>query len=533
MANKIFKNFFDILSHFSATQLSVISFLLMSLIGGLLIWSTERNRIVTEEVPAAQKVIVYQKVNNNLVTNPQEQIYTFTKPQKQKGENFIDTLFTAVSALCVTGLNSTDFSRFTIYGQIITMILIQMGGLGIILFTSIFAMSVARGLSEHANFRKLMSGILDTNENSVRDMIKHVVIYTFLFEGLATLIMGLHLQFSNAGKLLNGINPWWWSLFHSVSAFNNAGFGLLNNNLSSFVTDPVINLTIAGLIILGGLGYPVLIGIHVFMRGKLIRKKDREQKKLIADMQSVSASSVQIRVALVGTVLLLALGTIFPLLEESHKALLSHYTLSQQILITFFQSVSTRTAGFNTIDIGLLGIATLFLYILLMYIGTNPAGTGGGIKIPTVAVLYGYLKDWFSKPGQPIKLLGKNVSKFAVSHAIRLFFLSIITISIITFTICFIEGKWLITPDPLFSFMKILFEVVSAFGTVGLSMGFPGGVASFSAILSPVSKLLIIITMLIGRLGPLTILASLPWKKEPSEKELSPDFPDAQRIQIG
>lgn len=533
MATNVLRRFFDILSHFSAAQITVISFLIMSLVGGSLLWYTEHNRVVEAKAPIHTTISLTQTTGVKTFDYPQTQIHTTTKNITYTGESFVDTLFTAVSALCVTGLLSTDFSHFTVLGQFITMLLIQMGGLGIILFTSIFAMYIARGVSEHASFRKLLSGILDTGEDDVRTMIKHVLIYTALFEGVGTCVMALHLQFQVNPSLYGHLNPWWWGLFHAVSAFNNAGFGLLNNNIVNFATDPVISLTIAFLIILGGIGYPVLIAIHVFLRKSLVGKNDKEQHKLLAALRAVAASSVQVRVALWGTVILLALGTIFPLLEASNRALLSHYTLSQQILITFFQSASTRTAGFNSIDIGSLGTATLFLYIVLMFVGTNPAGTGGGIKIPTVAVLWGYIRDWFEKPGLPVTLMGRKVSKFAVSHAIRLFFLAIATVLGITFLICIIEDQWLITPDPTFNFIKILFEVVSAFGTVGLTMGYPGGVTSFSAILAPLSKILLIAAMLIGRLGPLTILASLPWKKEPADHELSPDYLDAEKIQIG
>lgn len=532
MTTNIFRRFFDLLSHFSAAQITVISFLVMSLIGGSLLWYTEHTRIVHAKTPAHATVTLIASTKN-IEGFPRTEKHTTIQNISYTGERFVDTLFTAVSALCVTGLISTDFSQFTLLGQIITMILIQMGGLGIIVFTSILAMYVTRGLSEHASFRRLLSAILDTREDYVRTMIKHVLIYTAVAEGLGALIMALHLQFQVNPNLYGHLNPWWWGLFHAISAFNNAGFGLLNNNITNFATDPIISLTIAFLIILGGLGYPVLIAIHVFVRSKIIERKDEEQKDLIKHMRVVSASGVQTRIAIAGTLGFLALGTFFPLMEATNRAMLSHYSFPQQLLITFFQSASTRTAGFNSIDIGSMGTATLFLYIIFMFVGTNPAGTGGGIKIPTVAVLYGYLKDWFQRPGLPVILMKRKVSKFAVSHAIRLFFLATATVFLITFFICLIEDSWLITPDPIFNFLKILFEVVSAFGTVGLTMGYPGGVTSLAALFAPASKILLIVTMLIGRLGPLTILAALPWKKEPAEDELTPDYVDAQKIQIG
>lgn len=529
---KLFKNF----SLMNAAEATVISFFLMSLIGGAALWVSENNRTVNVKEPVLQstelKTINTSSNKQVIDTTPREETHVYTVDKKQQGETFIDMWFTSVSALCVTGLTSTDFSEFTIAGQVITMILIQMGGLGIIVFTSLFAFLIARGLSERQVFKGLLAGILDTEDRAVERMIKHIVKYTFIFEGTAFLVMGVHLQWFADPTLLNGINPWWWSLFHSVSAFNNAGFGLMNNNLVNYVFDPVINFTVAGLIILGGIGYPVIIAIHTGFRKKMA-KSDSKQATMEEDVKDVVASPVQIRVALIGTVLLLAIGTFIPMAIEWNNPIMADYTIMQKFTAAFFQSVSTRTAGFNTIDIGALHVATLFLFMLLMYIGANPAGTAGGIKIPTVAVLYGFIKDWFQKPGEPVKLFRSNISKFAVSHAVRLFFFSTFFIAGIIFLISLAEAKYMITPDPTFNFLKVAFEVVSAFGTVGLSMGFSGGVTSFSAILTPFSKFLLILTMLLGRVGPLTLLAALPWKRKYANHPPSPDHENTEKIQIG
>jgi trk system potassium uptake protein TrkH len=532
----MFKNFFGKITLLNAAEATVLSFILTSLLGGWLLFIVEHNRVVTIKVPILQAVTV-QPISghiNGISGEAQEQVHTFIKEEKQQGESFVDSWFTAVSALCVTGLTSTDFASYSLAGQIITMILIQMGGLGIIVFTSIFAFAVAKGLSERVTFKNLLAGILDVDSLHIVKMLKHIIFYTVLFEGGATLIMGIHLQWFVDPALINNLNPWWWAVFHSISAFNNAGFGLLNNNLMNFVYDPVINLTVAGLIILGGIGYPVLIALHTFLRYKIVRRKDQEQRELVAQTANITASNVQAKIAVYATVLLLVLGTLLPLfIEWNNPIFTTETTLSQRVLISFFQSTSTRTAGFNTIDIGALGAATLFLYMGLMFVGANPAGTGGGIKIPTMAVLYGYIKDWFKKPGEPVTLLKQRISKFAVSHAVRLFFFSILFIGFIVFFVCIAEYKYLITADPTYNFIKVLFEVFSAFGTVGLTMGFPGGVTSFSAILTPFSKVLVIITMLVGRMGPLTILAALPYKKKYCDHPLSEDFPDAQKMQIG
>jgi trk system potassium uptake protein TrkH len=519
----------------NAAALTVLTFFLMSVVGGGLLWITEKDRTVVAKTPYTTSVSVNPETDQNPATKEfsNRETHTFVREISYQGERFIDTWFTAVSALCVTGLTSTDFSSFTPAGQVVVMVLIQMGGLGIIVFTSILAFAVFRGLTERMSIRKLLGSVMDSDHSDVTDMLKYVFAYTIVFELAGTLIMGAYLQWFADPALINGMNPWWWALFHSVSAFNNAGFGLLNNNLVNFVTDPVINLTISVLIILGGLGYPVLIAIYLWVRSRVkVLRNQKVQAELKQDLSGV-ASLVQIRVALIGTVLLLAIGTLIPFLTEMSNPVNANYSLPQQFMISFFQSVSTRTAGFNTIDVGALHISTLFLYILLMFIGANPAGTAGGIKIPTVAVLYGYIKDWFDKPGQPVVLLGRSISKFAVSHAIRLFFFSTLFIAAVTFIITTIESGYLLTPDSMFNFQKVLFEIVSAFGTVGMSMSYAGGVTSFSGILSDPSKLLIMLTMLFGRIGPLVILQSLPRQSANGVQALSPDFEGSDRIQIG
>ncbi len=500
-----------------------------------MLYATERHRQVEIRVPVHQEVRI-AKLGSALdptimPANDRTETHTVTIAKTQTGESFIDSLFTAVSALCVTGLTSTDFSKFTLAGQIIVLLLIQMGGLGIIVFTSVFAFAVFRGISERLSFKKMLAGIVDTEHHYVRRMIKHVTTYTLLIEGVAALILGIRLAYFVDPSLYNHINPWWWGVFHSVSAFNNAGFGLLNSNLVPFMKDGVVNITIMSLILLGGLGYPVLIAFHAALMSRW-KKATGYNDKLYKEDAALVASPAQIRIALWGTVGLVVLGALLPLMIETGNGAFGS-TFGERLLSAAFQSVSTRTAGFNTIDIGALHISTLFLYMILMFIGANPAGTAGGIKIPTVATLYGYIKDWFAAPGLPVMLFKHRLSKFAVSHAVRLFFFSIIYVFGAIFLITIFERVWLITPDPTINFVKVMFETFSAFGTVGLSMGFAGGVTSLSAIFGVASKAILILTMLVGRLGPLTLLAALPWKREHMDAPPSQDFDDVVKLQIG
>ncbi len=507
----------------------------MSLLGGGLIYASEHSRSVEARVLVQQAVRISPLGDTAGVGDlvPAERIETHTAVgvKKQRGESFIDALFTAVSALCVTGLTSTDFSQFTLPGQIVTLLLIQMGGLGIILFTSVLGFAVFSGFSDNLSVKKMLAGIVDTEHHYVKRMIKHVAFYTLLIEGVAALVMGIRLAWFVDPAVINNINPWWWGVFHSISAFNNAGFGLLNTNLVPLVQDPVINITVMALIILGGMGYPVLIAFHAAMMSRF-RYVTGYKEQAFKEDAALVASPVQIRIALWGTAALIAIGTCVPLLIEAQNPILGQ-TWNQRIMTATFQSVSTRTAGFNTIDIGGLHVATLFLFMILMFIGANPAGTAGGIKIPTVAVLYGYIKDWFMAPGRPVMLFKYSLSKFAVSHAIRLFFFSVIFVFGVIFLITAFEGRHLLTPDPLMNFLKVAFETFSAFGTSGLSMGFTGGVTSLSALFSDPSKFLIMLTMLVGRLGPLTLLAALPWKRRHLNAKLTGDYKDAVKVQIG
>lgn len=519
------KQFFQ---KFSATQLTVLSFLIVSIIGAGLLLITEQNTDFKVQEPYLQSVEIVN--NSTRETYPEE--HTYINTNEEKGLSPIDAWFTSISALCVTGLTTIDFSQFSTEGQIVVMLMIQMGGLGIIVFTSIIALSIFRGLSERLPLRDLLANVVDSTTKDVIHMLKYVFAFTIISELLATFILALNFYINYGGSAIAGKNIIWWSLFHSISAFNNAGFALSSSNLSEFVTDPVINIVIGSLIIIGGLGYPVLIAINLFIRRRFFHDHNKVDKNLKHDLAGV-ASTVQIRVAIVGSVLLIVLGMIVLLIIDVNNPILEGLNPIQKIIAMWFQSVSTRTAGFNTIDIGSLHIASIFLILGLMFVGANPGGTAGGIKIPTVAVLIGYIIDWFKSPGKAVTISGRKISKFAVSHAIRLFFFSIILIGAVIFLISSIESQFLLTPDHNFNFEKIIFEVVSAFGTVGLSMGFDNAITSFSGILSDPSKLLLIITMFIGRIGPLTLLQSLPWRHPDAMTSISPDFENSDRIQIG
>lgn len=514
---------FDRLSLIHSATLSLIVLLLFSLIGGIVIYASEEHRDVHSKTLIVGDVTLTP--DPELGVSPRHETHTFVKDVEYRGERFIDALFTSVSALTVTGLVSTDFSQFTTAGQVVVLFLIQIGGMGIILFSSIFFIALARGLSRRDSFKTILSGILDTPARAVQQLLWHITLYTVFFEFFGFLVLGLYTRFFADQALLAGYNPWWWSLFHSISAFNNAGFSLVQNNLTNFAANPVVMLTIAFLIIVGGLGFPVLVAIHnrLFFRFSWFRS---------LNIKDIVASEVQIKVVITGTIVLLLAGTLFFFIIDGSGPAFVGYSWAQRLLIAFFHSVSSRTAGFNTIDVSLLSTASIFFLMILMFIGANPAGTSGGIKIPTLVVLYGYIKDWFQPPRQPVRLFHRNISRFSVSHAIRIFFASILFLLMIATPMLILENQYLMTPDPVMNLQKILFEIVSAFGTVGMSLGFTGANSSFAILLSPFSKVLLMITMIVGRLGTLVILAAL-FKRKISHEVWTTDYPDAQRVQVG
>ncbi len=452
-----------------------------------------------------------------------------------EGLSITDGVFMVTSALCVTGLSSVDFSQFTPAGQILIALCIQMGGLGIVTFTLLAGSYIVTGLSKRESVAALLTSAFETDDHkSARYMLFSVILrYTLLFEGGGTLIMGAWLQWVNTTTLSPGQNPWTWAFFHSISAFNNAGFGMESDNLMKFAGDPVINGVIGGLIIAGGIGYTVILAAHVWVLRRLGNGDNYQQL-----FEKLVASPVQIIIARRGTVLLLAVGTFVPLVIEWNNPMFKDFNTFSMLLATWFNTgVSPRTAGFNTIDFSQLHPTTLWLTIALMFIGANPGGTAGGIKIPTMYVLWGYLRNWHREPGAHVIVAHHMVSGRTAKNAINLFFFSVIWVGIATFLVTGAE-EWRMAEDPRINPLALQFEVVSAFGTVGLSLGHPSVPYSLSGVLSTFSKWVIILTMLIGRLGPLTWLGLWPWPHnetaEGEDADLDPEAPrEPEKLQIG
>ena len=386
---------------------------------------------------------------------------------------FVDALFTSVSSVCVTGLIVKDTPvDFSLFGQIVIMILVQIGGLGYMTSASVIYLIIGKriGLAERLILRENLNVL--TLEGVVR-FTRGVLLITLVIEGIAATV--LFLRFSSDFPLLKAL---YLGVFHSISSFNNAGFALFSDNLMGYRGDIIVNIVIMANIILGGIGFIIFSDLYRYWKGE------------------IQNLGLHTKLTLTATVLLIVGGALLLYIFESSgsTAAMQGFTLKDKILASFFHSVSARTAGFNTINIGAMANDSLFLLIVLMVIGASPGGTGGGIKTTTFSIMMvALLAAVLGR--QDTTIFKRRISVEMIAKAFLL--TTMVTIIIITSTTVLLlsENK---------GFIQTLFEVASAFGTVGLSTG-DGGVLSFAGIFSDVGKIIISLTMYAGRLGPLLL----------------------------
>ena len=382
--------------------------------------------------------------------------------------SFIDALFTATSAVCVTGLAVVDTgTHFSLMGQCVIMVLIQVGGLGIFTFTAFLAVLLGRGLAHDE--AKTVGGWLNVDVLALLTRtVRSILTATFLIEAAGALF----LYIDWAEEIPNGFDRAFASVFHAVSAFCNAGFGLFPDNLTRFVAAPITNLSIMGLIVLGGLGFEVLTEV---VQLATLRKR-------LADC------SLHTMLVVPMTLVLIIGGALLMLLTEQSNTLHTAGT-AERIWASLFQSVTLRTAGFNTVDITRLLPVTAVWMIVFMAIGGSPGSTAGGVKTTTVSILIAALKRRIMGGGSPMTIYRRKLTPGSVRRAFIVMSLFVATAILLTL------GLTIIEPFPTLS---LLFETVSALGTVGLSLG-------VTASLSALGKFILVIAMFIGRIGPLTI----------------------------
>jgi trk system potassium uptake protein TrkH len=402
--------------------------------------------------------------------------------------SFIDALFTSTSAVCVTGLIVVDTPEaFSTFGEVVLVLLIQAGGLGYMTLSTMLAALVGKrvGLQERVLLQEAFN--LESREGIIR-FARTVAKTTLLFETIG--FVALWLRWTGDVGIGRAA---YLAFFHSISAFNNAGFSLFSDNLMRYRGDLVVNVVVSSLIICGGLGFLVLRDLGTGARGA-------------RRFHFYSQLSIHTRLVLIVTGTLIGGTTVaLFLLERTNPRTLGSLGTGEAVLAAYFQAVSPRTAGFNTLDIGAMLPVSLFLLIVLMFIGASPGGTGGGIKTTTFGVTVVAL--WATIRGRRDPVVFKR--RLAAEVVARAFFISLIAFLALNA----VAGLLLITEGR--ELMPILFETTSAFGTVGLSMAEPGSVTSLAGQFSPIGKVLLMATMFMGRVGPLTLAIAVVGRQEP------------------
>jgi len=399
----------------------------------------------------------------------------------------LTALFTATSAVCVTGLVVVDTgTHWSAAGQMVIMTLFQIGGLGVMAFATSFALVLGRKI--RLKHRLALQQSLDSPLGSVVDIFSHLLIFTLIMELTGTILLWIYWL-----PTLGWKQSLWYGLFHSISAFNNAGFDLFGNfsSLSSFTSDIPVNIIVSALFIIGSLGFLVNYELYYF----------RQNRRL----------SLHSRIVLTVTAILLAGGALLILLLEYNHTL-QGLSPAAKVAASFFQS-ATRTAGFSTIDISSALMPAQILLMLLMFIGGSPGSTAGGIKVTvtTLAILIMTVRSVF-RGRDDIELIERRIPTSDIFRALSVVIIAFLTVFILAF---------LLTLTQTASFMEILFESVSAVGTVGLSLG-------LTPHLNGTDQILVIIAMFLGRVGPLAMGFAIANRRSKSDFR----YPE-ERIMIG
>lgn len=395
--------------------------------------------------------------------------------------SIIDSLFVATSAVTVTGLVTTDINyTFTLFGKTVLIILVQLGGLGVMTFSSVIVLLLTRKIDYSA--KKIIQK--DLNYNTLFDIqsyIKNLIKIVFLIE-----FIGAFCLFFVFIKKFSFLKAVYYAVFHSISAFCNTGFSLFPGSLSEYRTNIPVNLIIPVLITLGSLGFITLNSIYMLLFPKL--RSDNKKIHL----------TLTARLSIIVSLILIFSGTLITfLVEMSNPETLKNFVFHDKLLLSFFQSVSIRTAGFQTLNLIHMKTPTLVVYMILMFIGASPGSTGGGIKTTTIAVISLGIYTTLTHR-KNIEFHKREISWRVFNKAVALVFISVSYIFLTVFILSYIEDDQ--------KFILLLFEVISAFGTAGLSL-------DITPALAPFSKVLISLTMFLGRVGPLTVAMALAIKR--------------------
>ncbi|MNG60330.1 Ktr system potassium uptake protein B [compost metagenome] len=404
--------------------------------------------------------------------------------------SFVDALFMATSAVCITGLSVADIStNFSMFGQTVIIVLIQVGGLGIMTFTGFFGYFFSGGFSFK---NQLMFGEI-LGENKVASVIKTLltmIFITLLFEFLGALLIFSTLEsanFPNMGSMI------FFSIFHSISSFCNAGFSILSGGITNeaYKFNYPFQLALSSLFILGGLGFGIVLNFYTYIKEyiflwyhRLITKKNYKHKAWSFSFNS--------KLVLLCNAIIIVAATLFFYFLERKNTLSLEKGLDGEWATSFFMANAARSAGYNSIDLSFVGAPTIFLIMLLMWIGASPGSTGGGVKVTTVALSFINIIS-LAKGKEYIEIFKRRIASESVNKAFAIILLSFIVVGLSFFVLIF--------TDPDKSMKDLLFESLSAYTTCGLSLG-------ITPSLSMGGKLVIVVTMLVGRVGMLTLLVA-------------------------
>lgn len=404
--------------------------------------------------------------------------------------SFIDALFMATSAVCITGLSVTDIStNFSLFGQTIILVLIQIGGLGIMTFTGFFGYFFSGGFSFK---NQLMFGEI-LGENKVGSVVKTlltIIFITLLFELLGALLIFSTLDATLFPSLGNQV---FFAIFHSISSFCNAGFSILTNGITNdgYKYNYNFQLALSVLFILGGLGFGIVLNIYSYVKDstvywyhRLITKRNYKHKAWNFSFNS--------KLVLLCNAIIIVVATVFFFLLERNKTLSLEHGQVGEWVTSFFMANASRSAGYNSVDLSFISMPTVLLIILLMWVGASPGSTGGGVKVTTIAVSIMNIIA-LARGKEHIELFKRRIAGESVHKAFAIILLSLFTIGI-SFTL-------LVFSDPDKSFKALLFESVSAYTTCGLSLG-------ITPSLSVAGKCIVMVTMFVGRVGTLTLLVA-------------------------
>ncbi|HET8809386.1 MAG TPA: potassium transporter TrkG [Flavobacteriaceae bacterium] len=402
-----------------------------------------------------------------------------------EGITFIDALFTATSAVAVTGLIVVDTAAaFTTFGHSVILILIQIGGLGMLTFTSFFAYFFKTGstFSESLYMKDIMG---NEQLGNVMRLTMEIVLFAIVVE-----IIGALFVFSSLNNLSVVENRGFFALFHAISAFCNAGFSLSSNNLmgEGLQFNYYLQWILMALIVFGGLGYGIARNFIIYAKKFVVNLFTKGDKTFISRVITLNT-----KIVVFTTGVLIFVGGLFFWFSEKQSVLAMHDTFFGKLTTALFSSITPRTAGFNTFDFAEMTVPGILVIILLMWIGASPASTGGGIKTTTFALA---TLNVFSlaKGKENIEIGTRRVPKEAVQKAFAIMVISLIAIGVGILMILIF--------DPQFTLLQVAFEVFSAYSTVGLTLGITGG-------LSTASKLVVILLMLFGRIGVMNILIGI------------------------